>query len=566
MRKYIPSLLATILTFGVGAVVLGLPPAPPAAGSPAPGSCVRVINGVEWLLDPCVPEGAPLPPDLVEAIEDLAACPPESPPPSTPSSIPATRTASAAARAGLTATAPVPPTSATPAPPITPTPSSPTPSTPVSTTPTAPPSGDPPDCPDLGDPVPWPGYPPPGQSPSPTPPDPTPSQEPIPGVCPAGSSAPGLIADDPKDESADLIKCRKKNDLPDPNRPITLVAAGNSLVSAHNQTGFGIGTCDHTAADARGLTGNDAWFSFVGKYFNTNKQVLDYYNFARTGFNTKDIMEAKAADKDGCESPWNRNDAPIKLSEKVIKAAKAAGNAAYFTADGGVNNTNWVKLLGQLAKCYGLDFAVNNLLWVTGVFLVRVGFEYKVPNGLKKDIITKGGSCITTVKAFGFTWATRIEVPAYDGPGSAAPSALARRIKGDVAAAIKTVIDAGADKVVWLLYYDLNQARVDIANLALVAAKSQFPDWLNRRLPNSVASFNVPIIDSDFAADVTKMTNDLDNEIIAGVPNNAKVKTMTAPAFVPADIQNTAIGGCPHPSDSGHTKLAAQLKKTFDAI
>lgn len=558
MRKYIPSLLATALTFGIGAVVLGLPSAPPAAGSPAPGSCVRVINDVEWLLDPCIPEGAPLPPDLIEAIDDLAACPPESPPPSTPMSAPvsnpATRTATAAARAGtqatMTATAPV----------------TETPSAPVTETPSASPSDDPPECPDLGDPVPWPDYPPPGVSPSPTPPDPTPSQEPIPAVCEADSPTPGLAADDPKDESADLIKCRKKNELPDPNKPITLVGAGNSLVSAHHQTGFGIGTCEHTASDDRKLTGNDAWFSFVGKYFNTNKQILDYYNFARTGFNTKDIVAAAAADKDGCETPWNRNDAPIKLSEKVIKAAKAAGRAAYFVADGGVNNTNWVKLLGQLAKCFGLDFAVNNLLWVTGVFLVRVGFEYKVLNGLKKDIIKKGGSCITTVKAFGFTWATRIEVPAYDGPGSAAPSALARRIKGDVASAIKTVLDAGADKVVWLLYYDLNQAKVDIANLALAAAKSQFPDWLNRRLPNSVATFNVPIIDSDFAADVTKMTTDLDNEIIAGVPNNAKVKTMTAPAFVPADIQNTAIGGCPHPSDSGHTKLADQLKKTFDAI
>ncbi|HZM75008.1 MAG TPA: hypothetical protein VFC19_04735 [Candidatus Limnocylindrales bacterium] len=41
---------------------------------------------------------------------------------------------------------------------------------------------------------------------------------------------------------------------------------------------------------------------------------------------------------------------------------------------------------------------------------------------------------------------------------------------------------------------------------------------------------------------------------------------MAAPAFAPDDIQNTAVGGCPHPSEAGHTKLAATLKATFNAI
>jgi len=557
--KYLSALLAGILTFAAGVVVLALPAAPPASGSPAPGSCVREINGVLWTLDPCIPEGAPLPPDLLEHIEDLAACPPESPSPSAPvppsaTVRPPTRTAARPNAATLTATA------TETAVPITESPSAPITSSPS-------PSDDPPQCPELTDPVPWPNYPPPGGTPSPTPPDPTPSQEPIPANCAASQTPDNGALADPKDESADLIQCRKPENIPDPKKPITLVGAGNSLVSAHHQTGFGLGRCDHTAADARGMTGNDANFSFVGKYYAGNPQIVEYYNFARTGYGTKDIVAPLPTKDDSCGNPWDRIKNPIEMSSKVIQAAKAAGRAAYFVADGGVNNTNWTELLAQMAKCYGLDFAINNLLWVTGIFAVQVGFKYEVPNGEKKDIIKNGGSCIITVKALGFqAWATRIEVPKYNGPGSNPEDPLSQRIQGDVTAAINEVLNKGADKVVWLLYYDLTQARVDISNFGLAAAKTVFPDWLNRRLPDSVASLNVPIIDSAFAADVAKLTTDLDNRIKAGIPANAKVKAMDAPAFAPGDIQNTAIGGCPHPNDSGHTKLADKLKATFNAI
>jgi len=365
----------------------------------------------------------------------------------------------------------------------------------------------------------------------------------------------------------------KPGDIPDPKKAITLVAAGNSLVSAHHQTGFGIGTCDHTQADGRGMPGNHAMFSFVGRYYKANPQILDYYNFARTGFGTVEIMEAKAATTDGCNNPWNRTDTPIKLSDKVVRAAKAAGRSAYFIADGGVNNTNWVKMLAQLAQCAGADFTVNNLLAGLKNFGVKVEFHYIVPkvaatdppNGLKKNIIDKGGECYSAIKVFGRTWAYRIAVPAYDGPGSPAPSPRSARIKKDVGDAVQAMLNAGADKIVWMLYYDINLAQVDLSNLGYAAARSYLPNWISQWLPGSVAAYHVPIVEADFAGQVRKMTTDLDNEIKAGLPANAKVKAMTPPAnFGAADIQDTAIGGCPHPNDSGHKKLADLLKTTYD--
>lgn len=126
------------------------------------------------------------------------------------------------------------------------------------------------------------------------------------------------------------------------------------------------------------------------------------------------------------------------------------------------------------------------------------------------------------------------------------------------------MLDAGADKIVWMLYYDINLAQVDLSNLGYAAAKSYLPNWLSGWLPGSVATYLVPIVEADFAGDVRKMTTDLDNEIKAALPNNAKVKAMTPPNFGAGDLQNTALGGCPHPNDSGHKKLADQLKTTYD--
>ena len=380
---------------------------------------------------------------------------------------------------------------------------------------------------------------------------------------------------DPPGADADLIQCRDPKTIPDPGNPVTLVAAGDSITSAHNQTGFGIGTCDNTTSDARKLTGNDANFSYAGLYFGLNKQIISYYNFARTGFSTDNIRTAVAATTDACGNPWNRNDTPLNLAVSVIKRAKAAGSAAYFVTDGGVNNTNWTTVVSKLAECQGIGFAANTLL--AGVPGVTVNFYYVVPKvlptdpplGLQKNIIKMGGACYTVVKLggpFPQTWWSRVAVPQYNGPGSANPSALSAQIGPDAAAIVNAVLAAGADKVVWLLYYDITPANIDVANLGLATAQAKFPAWAAKFLPATVTPFNVSLIDPLYAGDVRTLVTNLNTTIQNAIPVNAKVTALIPPALTANDLQNTGLGGSPHPNASGHTKLANALSAAYNAL
>jgi hypothetical protein len=380
---------------------------------------------------------------------------------------------------------------------------------------------------------------------------------------------------DPPGADADLIDCRDPNTIPDPSDPVTLVATGDSITSAHNQTGFGIGTCDNTTSDARLLTGNDANFSYAGVYYGLNKQITSYYNFARTGFSTNDIINAVAGTPDACKNAWNRNDTPLNLAVNVIQKAKAAGNSAYFVTTGGVNNTNWTSVVSKLAECQGLDFAANTLL--AGVPGITVSFYYVVPKmlptdpplGLQKNIIKMGGACYTVVKLGGplpQTWWSRVAVPQYNGPGSVAPSALSASIGPDAATIVNTVLNAGADKVVWMLYYDITPANIDVANLGLAAAQAKFPAWAAQFLPAAVAPLNISLIDPLYAADVRTLVNNLNATIQAAIPADPRVLVQVPPALTGNDIQNTGIGGSPHPNASGHGKLANTLNAAFNAL
>lgn len=541
-------------------VALAAPSGAPAAANTTatPTACTRIIDGVEWRLDPCINEGDPLPPDFVEVLEDMAACPTPSPSPGTPTPAP-TRT-EAAARPGqavTTATTTVVP-SEPPSP--TPTPTEPTPS----------PSDDPPQCPVFTDPQPWPGYPPPGSPPPPSP-DPTLSPEPSPDC--TEPSPPGVQAE-PKDQSADLVKCRKKTELPDPDKPVTLIAAGNSLVSAHNQTGFGVGTCDHTTADHRGMKGNDGMFSFAGKYYNDNKQIAEYYNFARTGYGTEEVRSATPRN-DSCGNAWNRTKSQLALSVDVATAAKAKGHAVYFTADGGVNNTNWTDVVKQLGQCTGWEFALNNLITAAAFVGIQVSFFWKVPkvaatdppNGLKQNIIKKGGQCYASVRWAGFTlWSTRVDVPRYNGPNSGAEDDHVKAIQTDITDIIDKLLNAKVDKIVWMLYFNINPAKLDVANLGLAYAKSELPAIIANRLPNSVWEYLWPLVDPIFKDEVDTMTKDLNDRIKSGIKADPKVAWVDPGALGTDDIQKTGVGGCPHPNDAGHVKLKDKLKAKYDAM
>jgi hypothetical protein len=562
-----------------------------AAHPSSTSSCVREIEGTTWLLDPCIPEGAPLPQDILDALEQARrdrCVPPTtspvptstsswSPPPTSDPTYPSTTYSPPPPMgAGVQSSTYPPPThssttgypSSPSYPPPTSDPSYP-PSTsyppptsdpsypPSTTTPvpptTTPPTSTPPTC----EPSPTPTTPPtsPPTSPPVEPTDPLPPPPPPSCVYDGQGGAPRSGVGSIEEARSDRIECRDRNTIPDRSNPIVFVATGDSLTSAHHQFGFG-DMCQATSFDRRMLTGNHATFSYAGRYFAMDPNIIEYYNFARTGFGTGDMLGAGAATADACGNAWGRGNSPVALADTVIRKAKADGHKAYYVTTGGVNNTNWTAVLSKLIECRGMEFMQQTII-------PRSTFNWAAVGG-RAGIVTNGGSCILRVSPpwwlFQQDWFHRIAVPPYNGVG------MAGAITADVGRVMNTIIAAGADKIVWMLYYDLAPANVDIANFGLKHARARVPGWVADLMPVQIAANNQPLIDPMWVGAVRGLIANLNAAITAGVPANPRVRAAPAPGFLAVDIQNTAIGGSPHPSAAGHTKLANTLAATYRAI
>ncbi|MBB5867319.1 hypothetical protein F4553_000698 [Allocatelliglobosispora scoriae] len=567
--------------------------------------CERILEGTQWVFDPCIPEGEPLPDDVLAALEEVrnerANCgspspsatatttPTASPSPSASTSASPSPTASpspsatvkptptiiktiqptqtiappgadrgTAALPTTTATATVAPTLSVPASPtatVSPSASaSPSLSPSVSPSATNSPSPSASPCPS-GSPTASPTTSPstsPSSSPSPSASSPTPSPT---SSSPAPSGCVVLTGSPLDDAKKDRIDCRDPKKIPDPGGAIVLTATGDSVTSAHHQWGYGTGVCNQTSADARGLTGNHGGFSYAGRYFGLNPNIIDYHNMARTGFGTTEMLGAAAGTRDACTNPWARAVSPVPLAAARIVKAKADGHKAYHVSTGGINNTNWTSVLSQLIKCRALEFAQQTIIPLSSINWAAVGG--------RAGIVTNGGSCVLRVRnpiPFMADFFHRIGVPRYDGPAQAAG------ITAGVRATVAAILAAGADKFVWMLYYNINPANIDIGNFAWTMVRAYAPAWIVAFLPPAATPLLVPLIDPMWVGAVTALINAMNAAIIAGIPANAKVRAQAAPAFVAADIQVTAIGGSPHPSAAGQTKLANTLNAAFNAI
>lgn len=584
------------------------------AGEP----CTRILEGTEWTFDPCIPEGEPLPDDVLADLElvrqERCASPtpttsptptgsatatpgptatPTDPYPSwtptdgpsptwsataTPTPMPTSTVAAWAAAPVAASTATGMPTSTwttTPSPtatwwptagpdptatvtttPTGPAPTSPgTPSPTTTGTPTDPASPTP--CPTTtGTPTASPSTSPsttPSATGTPTDPPTTAPPPPPPAGCPP-IVGPGADRATLEEAGKDRIECRDPQKIPDPRNPVVLVATGDSVTSAHHQFGFGA-MCGNTSSDNRRLTGNNAIFSYAGRYFNNlNPNGVEYYNFARTGFTTGDIIAPPAGRADACGNPWGRAASPVGLADAVVRKAKAAGHKAYYVTTGGVNNTNWTTVLERLVNCRATEFVQNGIPGST--------FTWNAIGG-KAGIVTGGGGCTLRIRnpwPFGMDYFRRVGVPKYDGP------AQYPGITADATAIVNTMLAAGADKIVWMLYYDINPASIDLANLGWRYLRTNAPDWVAGLIPPVVNPNRQPLIDPLWVGAVRTLINDLNKAITAGIPINGKVRAAVAPIMLGADIQDTAVGGAPHPSAAGQTKLATTLDGTFKAI
>jgi hypothetical protein len=271
-----------------------------------------------------------------------------------------------------------------------------------------------------------------------------------------------------------LVDARKDRICPDnrnPDNPVVLVATGDSVTSAHLQRTFAypMGNCDgNTAADFRGLPGNDMVFSYAGKYVaNLNQNVVEYYNFARTGMGTSEIRTSGPDHLDSCNKKWNRDFPPADLADRAIRQAKTEKKAAYFVTTGGVNNTNWTKVLSDIAMCGLMDHYKD--------LVQKYATEHKLPwqaitrwydragNYAAKSAVINGGSCQIEIDGdlSGVKYLhRRIQIHTYDGPSHF------NQIQADVNAIANQMLDAGADKVVWMGYYNISPARFDVGSFA----------------------------------------------------------------------------------------------------
>ncbi len=355
-----------------------------------------------------------------------------------------------------------------------------------------------------------------------------------------------------EEAAKDRVKSRDPGTIPDRCKPAVLVATGDSLTSAHHQTANHLEYCVNTASDPvrpAPMIGNDGTFSYAGKFFDNSRDIVEYYNFARTGFSTKEILVAGPDDVDGCAQKWSRDAFPIDLAKKVVEQAKRNQRAAYFVTTGGINDTNWVEVLSQTLICRALE--------MTRVEQGR--FTWTANNGGgRQAIVPHGGSCIATAAVLGEIH--REGIPRFDGRlGSI--SLRAKRI-------VDTMLEAGADRVVWMLYYDLNPAKIQIRHIVERQLAQRDPTGFFdiRRLGDGI----LPVVDPMWEAAARDIRNQLNFAIIKQLPQNltreqwSRVR-IVAPYLAEADIQQTAKGGSPHPSETGHQKMARLLDNAINA-
>ena len=249
----------------------------------------------------------------------------------------------------------------------------------------------------------------------------------------------------------DLVKQRNPAGIPNPCKPAVLVATGDSLTSAHNQTADHLDHCRNTTDDPirkkRPMIGNDGFFSYAGKYFDANPQLIEYYNFARTGFSLNDITRANAATTDGCGQAWGRHQSPSQLAATVITQAKRDNQSAYFVTTGGINDTNWVQIMTETLTCRALH--------TTRIEQRRFQW-FANGGGGKENVVPNGGTCVATA-AWPIGEIYRNVVPAFRADFAA--------IGANAQALVHQMLTAGADRVVWVLYYDLNPALISIRHI-----------------------------------------------------------------------------------------------------
>ncbi len=378
----------------------------------------------------------------------------------------------------------------------------------------------------------------------------------------------------------------------------SMVATGDSVTSAHIQTTSGIATkanpCPNTIGGVTGV--GNAWKSSYARIAFKDARFSggDYFNFARTGFTTSDMLNATATTLDACSNRWidtlRNKDNPVSPFYQMLQATAfehAQNQKVAWVSSGGVNDTNWVGVLQDFGICNALRTAVGKAGGRLALDVTPLGsHKFRVNDStlydtVMADLLLRGGTCTLWTQPFSGVYSPRVLPTVKYGTFGVRKFDLAEvapGISGRVAYMVRNALAQGVDKIVWVGYYDMAMAQMDkagaLANLSyglteggfLPTVRDSILAAISAYLPSEIPMFNTQALRNAVHDTLTQ----LDKAICDGVKNGAAGNPAatcldwTAPGFSTAlQTQATAMGGSPHPSDAGHKAIGAAVVKAL---
>jgi hypothetical protein len=357
----------------------------------------------------------------------------------------------------------------------------------------------------------------------------------------------------------------------------TLITSGDSVTSAHWQKKSGNPTgavpCPNTSDRGGRGPGNDPFFSYANAVFRDVAKFAggNYYNYARTGFTTTDMLQADPAAVDACGNTWGKPQPPVGMVTATAAWEKEQKRKVAWVTTGGVNDTNWSGVLENFLGC-----SVTGHIVTTQTSARRLGYVSMMVtfadrsthqfDGTAADnraidrLLREGGSCRFVKKStFGSILMDSTFTVALFNIGG-----VKNQITGNVKTAVEAGIAAKIDRIVWLGYYDISKAEIDVAAAAPVfgLTAAEATRYLGARFKLARTSAQAQTLRDQ----QTALNKAICDGVTAAKRANPTASVMctkwTDPNFTGSgDIQDTVKGGMPHPSEGGQRKLAEVIKR-----
>jgi hypothetical protein len=301
---------------------------------------------------------------------------------------------------------------------------------------------------------------------------------------------------------------------------------------------------------------------------------------------------------DTCNNPntWPASGAWSPQQVAQVWAVQEPNKAKRIViADGGINDKSWTTSLGWLAACSLMQGTVamynaNRISTGTASLAVAVNpAPPGAPAARTSDLLKYGGTCTITVRPAMFwgrpvpgtpgVWGRLINGAAITVPAFVYAAGDLAPIQANVTA-LMNAVTPWAGKLIWMRYYDLASAQIDVRGglPALAAANAGQWAWIagpvaglapGRLIPNTINT-----VPGFSVAYVRTLRDQLNTAVFNGLGcpgafGNPAGTTDCSPAGAPKTVlftgvpagwnansmQRTVVGGMPHPSLAGANQL-----------